>query len=75
MKLEYPIKHVLLIILLTVSILICFFSLKSSLFSVDFEGDVYSQGVKYLRFAILLMFLLGAVFLFKTIRPILQKKI
>ncbi|MBL7051167.1 hypothetical protein ISS04_03330 [Candidatus Woesearchaeota archaeon] len=75
MKLEYPTKHTILITLLLLSILIGFFSLKHSLFSVDYGGDIYSQGVKYMKFAVLLMFLLGAVFLFKTIGPILYKKV
>ncbi len=75
MKLKYPTKHALLIILLSLSLIIGFIFLKNSLFSVDYGGDVYSQSVKYLKFTILLMFLLGAVFLFKTIWPILYKKI
>tara|TARA_Y100000310_G_C20497190_1_gene722136 strand:+ start:373 stop:600 length:228 start_codon:yes stop_codon:yes gene_type:complete len=75
MKLEYPTKHALIITLLTLSILIGFYSLKGSLFFVDYSGDIYNQGIKYLKFAVFLIFLVAVVFLFKTISQMLHKKV
>ena len=74
MELKYPFKQILIFIFISLSILAVVYFLKNSLFSTEISKDVYGQGVTYLKFAILVIFLLGIIFLFRTATSFIQKR-
>ena len=74
MELKYPYKQIVIIMLGSVGIWALVYFLKKSIFSEDMPKNIYGQGAIYLKFAILVIFLLGVIFLIKTAISYIQKK-
>ena len=68
MELKYPYKQIVIITLGSVGILALVYFLKKSIFSEDMPKNIYGQGAIYLKFAILMIFLLGCDYRIKWMR-------
>jgi hypothetical protein len=60
--------------LISLGILAVVYFLKQSLFSGEVPQNIYGQGFMYLKFAVLVVFLLGIIFLVRTASSFMQKK-
>ncbi len=74
MELKYPYKQILMTTVGFFGIWALVYFLKKSIFSEDMPKDIYGQGAIYLKFAILIIFLLGIIFLIRTATSYVQKK-
>ena len=74
MELKYPYKQISIITLGSLGIWALVSFLKKSIFSEKMPKDIYGQGAIYLKFAILIIFLFGIIFLIRTATSYIQKK-
>ena len=74
MELKYPFKQIAIITLGSLGILALVYFLKKSIFSENMPKDIYGQGAIYLKFAILITFIFGIIFLIRTATSYIQKK-
>ena len=74
MELKYPYKQILTFTFISLCILAVVYFLKRSLFSGELPQNIYGQGFMYLKFAVLVVFLIGIIFLFRTATSFMQKK-
>ena len=74
MELKYPYKQILIITEGALGIRALIYFLKRTIFSEDMPKDIYGQGAVYLKFAILVIFIFGIIFLIRTATSYIQKK-
>ena len=74
MELKYPYKQIVIITGGSLGIWAVASYLKKSIFSEDMPKDIYGQGAVYLKFAILIIFIFGIIFLIRTATSYIQKK-